>query len=133
MTWVDQYPQQQSIETLYKYAYKTKSIKELEQKYLNNGPYYGIPQNLVAATEEGDIGYFLLAGKPNRKSKIPYHSCFVLDGTTTEFDWDGVRDLKENPYIINPEKGYIVTANNRQYPDFVVDDFGTESTSTARA
>jgi penicillin amidase len=37
----------------------------------------------------------------------------VLDGSTTNYDWNGLIPVKELPYTINPEKGYIVTANNR--------------------
>lgn len=75
----------------------------------------------------------MVAGAPKKKSPISHHGCYVLDGTTSEFDWDGLKDLKENPYVINPKKGYVVTANNRQYPDNVDSDFGTVTISTGRA
>lgn len=54
------------------------------------------------ALESGGIGYFLYANAPRRKSKIPYHGCYVLDGTTSDFDWIGNKELKEIPYVINP-------------------------------
>ena len=40
------------------------------------------------------------------------------------------RDL---PRVINPKKGFIVTANNRQMPDNVNIDAGATITSTIRA
>ena len=40
------------------------------------------------------------------------------------------RDL---PRVINPKKGFIVTANNRQMPDNVNIDVGATITSTIRA
>lgn len=87
----------------------------------------------MVAFEDGDIGYFLMASAPKRKTEIPYSSCKVLDGTTSKFDWVGYYSMKEIPRVINPKKGYIVTANNRPVPDIAKIDFGATSTSTIRA
>lgn len=40
---------------------------------------------------------------------------------------------KDTIHMVNPKKGYLVTANNRVMPDNVKSDFGTTTTSTARA
>ena len=40
---------------------------------------------------------------------------------------------KDLPRVINPKKGFIVTANNRQMPDNVNIDAGATITSTIRA
>jgi penicillin G amidase len=70
---------------------------------------------------------------PIRKSKNPYSGCRVLDGTKSDDDWIGWVKPKDLPRVINPKKGYIVTANNRQMPDNVVTDAGATITSTIRA
>jgi hypothetical protein len=37
------------------------------------------------------------------------------------------------PRSLNPEKGYILTANNRQSPDKAINDYGAIALPTARA
>lgn len=59
--------------------------------------------------------------------------CRVLDGTTRHHDWIGYLPAKDLPRVVNPKKGYIVTANNRQMPDNVKSDVGATITSTIRA
>ena len=75
----------------------------------------------------------LLADPPMRKNKTPFTGCKVLDGTTTDNDWEGFLPLSYIPYVVNPKKGFIVTANNRQFPDTVAHDLGLTQVSTARS
>jgi acyl-homoserine lactone acylase PvdQ len=37
----------------------------------------------------------------------------VKDGTTTAYDWIGLLPAKDRLQKIDPENGYIVTANNK--------------------
>ena len=99
---------------------------------LENG-YKGIPMNLVMADQSGDIGYVMVAPVPSRKNKTPYIGNRVLDGETTDYDWDGYVSGSELPRSYNPEKGYVVTANNRQMPDNASNDIGATCMSTGRA
>jgi penicillin G amidase len=69
------------------------------------------------ADDSGDIGYILLLSFPNRKDKTPFIGNRVLNGETTAYDWDGLVPGRKLPHSLNPEKGFIVTANNRQMPD----------------
>lgn len=58
----------------------------------------------------------------------------VQDGTTTEFDWTGrYVEVKDLPKVINPKKGFLVTANNRQIPDSSVSIVGISNTSPVRS
>ena len=57
----------------------------------------------------------------------------MLNGETTEFDWQGWRPSSELPSLLNPDKGYIVTANNRLLPESSANDFGASMTQTTRA
>lgn len=97
------------------------------------GEYRSIPQNLIVAFDNGDIAYFLMASFPKRKQEIPYVGCYVLDGTKSENDWIGLQQAKDLPRVINPKKGFIVTANNRVMPDNSKTDVGATITSTSRA
>lgn len=89
-----------------------------------NGGYRGVAANLVIADNDNNIGYILLLSGADRKDKTPFLGCRVLDGTTTEFDWKGLLPLSANPRSINPERGFIMTANNRQVPDTANSDVG---------
>ena len=75
----------------------------------------------------------MAASAPIRKNKTPFSGCKVLDGTNSENDWDGYIPAKDLPRVINPKKGYIVTANNRAVTDYAKLDVGATLTSTARA
>lgn len=75
----------------------------------------------------------MLASFPNRRDKTPFIGNRVLNGETTAYDWDGLVPASQLPRSINPDKGYIETANNRQMPDNTIDDIGASIMSTGRA
>lgn len=95
--------------------------------------YNGIPMNLVMADNDGDIGYMMLSSFPNRVDKTPYIGNRVLNGETIAYDWDGLVSQRQLPWSLNPEKGYIQTANQRQMSDHSSDDIGATSMSTGRS
>ena len=72
---------------------------------------------------------------PVRKEKTPFIGQRVLDGTSSAYDWEPntLGSIKELARSVNPKKGYIVTANNRQTSDFVKFDHGAGNVSTARS
>lgn len=109
-----------------------KELFETVEKECANG-YKSLPMNLVVADNQGDIGYWMLASFPNRKDKTPFIGNRVLNGETTAYDWDGLVPAAELPKSLNPDKGYIETANNRQMPDNVIDDIGATHMSTGRS
>jgi penicillin amidase len=88
---------------------------------------------LILASDDGDIAYLLLGTHPIRKNKTPYAACHVQDGTTSDNDWEGIVKPKDLYRVINPKKGYIVTANNRVVTDNVETDMGATSTTLIRA
>lgn len=104
------------------------TVKEIETAFDSvDGPFLALPQNFIMADNDGDIGYLMMTPVPRRKNQTPHIGSRVLDGRTSEFDWDGLLSAKELPRTINPEKGYIVTANNRQVPDNALFDYGTSN------
>jgi len=115
------------------YMTTDKGVLEFVKIMDSKKSYVGLPSNLILADTDGNIAYMMLAPTPNRKNKTPFIGARVLDGTTSENDWDGLIPVKDLPRSINPEKGYIVTANNRQTPDNVKNDYGAGLMATGRS
>ena len=94
--------------------------------------------NLVTDKEQrNNIGYQLLAPIPIRKNKTPFLGLRVLNGQTSAYDWeeDGLETvpLAELPRSLNPSKGFIVTANNKQSSEHAANDYGSSLFPTSRA
>lgn len=66
--------------------------------------------NVVYITEDDHIGYQTIGKVPRRKTQ---NSPFFFDGTTSEYDWDGLITGKDKLYLNDPPKGFIITANSR--------------------
>ena len=70
-------------------------------------------QNLIYADTAGNIGY-QAPGKIPKRGKgdgmLPRH------GWKTDEDWQGYIDFKDLPSLYNPDRGWIVTANNPVTP-----------------
>jgi penicillin amidase len=92
---------------------RAKTIDDIIEKFDALKVFSSVPQNLILAFDNGDIGFFLANNMPIRKDGLPYTGCRILDGTQTSNDWIGWLPPKKLPRVINPKKGYIVTANNR--------------------
>ena len=114
---------------------QSSNLVEFKERAKKMEEWRSSPLNIVAADREGNIGYALVSASPVRGDyEYPYKGCKVLDGTSSEFDWK--RELvpfKELPFVLNPEKGYFVTANNRVVPSKSRIDVGGTMISTARA
>jgi penicillin G amidase len=72
------------------------------------------PLNILWADREGNIGYQLAGRIPLRKGGTPD---LPKPGWTGEFEWDGTIPYEDLPRVVNPPRGFLVTANNR-----IVDD-----------
>ena len=72
--------------------------------------YWDTPsQNVVYADTEGNIGYQVPSRIPIRKNG---DGLTPVPGWTGEYEWQGYIPYDELPTLYNPERGYIVTANN---------------------
>lgn len=69
-------------------------------------------QNVVFADTAGTFGYWMAGQVPLRRSGRP--PLLPVPGWTGEHDWVGVLPFEEHPHVVNPERGYVATANNRQ-------------------
>ncbi len=71
-------------------------------------------QNVVFADREGNIGYFpsgLIPMRGKGDGSLPVFANGERD------IWQGFWNEDDKPYILNPERGYIVTANNPVLPE----------------
>ena len=78
---------------------------------------FGVPgQNIVYADDQGNIGWRPAVYVPIRKEGS---SLIPRPGDNPDYDWQGKVPYEEMPYLYNPTKGYISTANNKT----ITDDF----------
>ncbi len=69
-------------------------------------------QNVVYADVQGNIGYTMNGRVPIRArgdGSIP------VPGWTGEYEWTGDIPFEEMPHLVNPEAGFIATANNQPH------------------
>ena len=87
--------------------------------------------SLLFATTQGDIGFVGIGRIPIRRN--PLSGIRPQDGSLKENDWLGYVPWSEHPKIVNPKKGYIVSANNKMATDNI--KWSTSSTlfPTSRA
>ena len=81
-------------------------------------------QNIVYADVDGNIGYQATGLQPIRARG---HGLAPVPGWTDEYEWTGFIPFERLPYLYNPEKGYIATANapsvGPEYPYFLGSEF----------
>ncbi len=78
--------------------------------------------NMVWADRHGSIGYKLIGRLPIRRGEV---ADLPKPGWTGEFEWEGTVPYGELPEVVDPESGFLVTANNR----IVGDDYPHHITS----
>jgi penicillin G amidase len=83
-------------------------------------------QNWVAADADGHIAYVPAGLVPVRKKGL---GIMPVPGASGEFDWAGFIPTMELPIMIDPERGYVATANNEVvdaewYPYVFATDYG---------
>jgi penicillin G amidase len=80
--------------------------------------------NLIWADRHGSIGYKLIGRLPLRRGGSPD---LPKPGWTGEFEWDGTVPYDELPAAVDPESGFLVTANNRivgdEYPHHITSEW----------
>jgi penicillin amidase len=73
--------------------------------------YFALPgQNMIYADREGNIGWRPFLKVPIRKGGSTLR---ILPGASGEYDWQGYVPFNEMPYLYNPPRGYVVTANHQ--------------------
>lgn len=70
--------------------------------------------NVLWANTSGDIAWWAAAKLVKRPAEV--NPAFILDGSSAEADKPGYYDFADNPHEINPERGFIVSANQQPLP-----------------
>jgi len=95
-----------NIALMYNHLMKGSSIEDFKKAM----EYIIVPnQNWVGADADGHIIYLPGGLVPIRKKG---RGLTPVPGWSGEYDWIGFIPLFELPYMIDPERGYIATANN---------------------
>jgi penicillin amidase len=76
--------------------------------------YHAPMQNFVYADVDGNIGYYAPGALPIRPLG---DGTRPAEGWSGAYDWAGYVPFEQLPHDLNPERGYIVSANNRVAPD----------------
>jgi penicillin amidase len=80
--------------------------------------------NLIWADRHGSIGYKLIGRLPLRRGGCPD---LPKPGWSGEFEWEGTIPYAELPEKVDPESGYLITANNRiagdEYPHHITSEY----------
>ncbi|EOQ95534.1 penicillin amidase [Leptospira wolbachii serovar Codice str. CDC] len=104
--WAHHHLQNPLLDVLFQMG-KSKSFTELDAA----SSMIGAPGlNFSYADKSGNIAYYAVGRFPILKSGNPRK---ILEGSTGENDVIGYVPAKNNPKIINPKNGIIVTANNQ--------------------
>ncbi|MCS6871867.1 MAG: penicillin acylase family protein [Anaerolineae bacterium] len=72
-------------------------------------------QNFLYADVDGNIGYVLPGRVPIRAAD--HNGLTPVDGSTRRYLWQGYLPYEHMPRLFNPERGYIVAANQRIVPN----------------
>jgi len=72
------------------------------------------PQHIVYGDVDGNIGYVAAGKCPIRTNSI---GMVPMPGWDGEHDWRGFYPYGTLPILLNPDKGYIATANNPPVPE----------------
>ena len=108
--------------------YNSKNVYEFKE---SANIFESVYLNLIFADIEGNIGY--LGSGLHKLRRKDADDFFPLDGTNSKDDWLGYVPKNESPFVINPKKGYIVTANNKFSSDNLKNEYSHVGKPTARA
>ncbi|MDZ4256329.1 MAG: penicillin acylase family protein [archaeon] len=68
--------------------------------------------HIIFGDSQGNIGYWHLAAVPTRSSLSPLAGMVALDGSNSQFLWQGFIPHTLRPHVINPSSGILFSANN---------------------
>lgn len=80
--------------------------------------------NCIFGDANGDIGYWSLGALPVRSTLAKQGGMTAQDGRTREAAWQGMIPYDLLPHVINPQRGYLVSANHRTIQSFYKVPFG---------
>ncbi|WP_291782103.1 penicillin acylase family protein, partial [Cecembia sp.] len=97
---------------------------ETHEDYLDALDHYTSPaQNFVFASRTGDIAMKVQGRFP---LKWENQGKYLMDGNDPDFEWQGFIPFDQNPATLNPERGFVSSANQHStdssYPYYLFDN-----------
>lgn len=108
--WIVNHVDTQMMEALYGINH-ARSMEAFEES-ASHIDFLGL--NVVYGDKDGNIAFWACGKIPRHPEDV--NSLQIIDGSKKENELLGYYPFAKNPHIINPEKGYIVTANNAPAP-----------------
>jgi penicillin G amidase len=89
--------------------------------YCNAIKYFSCPsQNMAFASKRGDIAIWQQGHMPALWDR---QGVYVMPGFDSSYMWQDYIPMEENPHVVNPERGFVSSANQRPvdstYPYFI--------------
>ncbi|AHM63071.1 peptidase S45 penicillin amidase [Flammeovirgaceae bacterium 311] len=79
-------------------------------------------QNFVFASASGNIAMKVQGNYP---AKWQHQGRFLMEGNRSEYEWQGYIPAEQNAFVVNPERGFVSSANqipvDSTYPYYVYD------------
>ncbi len=92
---------------------KAQSLEDYQEAISH---FYAPGQNIVFASVQDSIAITVQGHFPVKR---PGQGRFILDGSKSENSWMGIIPQEHLPQMINPERGYVVSANEwPTYPEY---------------
>jgi len=107
LKWSFLHPDNRVIESLYAMG-TAHNMQEFKQAVSYGG---GPGLNISYADGQGNIGWWVLGFIPKRPKGL--RNDFILSGNDGSAEYQGYLKFDENPHLVNPENGVIITANYR--------------------
>lgn len=86
--------------------------------------------NCVFGDSQGNVGYWSLGALPIRSTLTGFDGGHAQDGSTRKGMWQGMIPYDILPHCINPQRGYLVSANHRTIQSFYQVPFGVMTGSS---
>ena len=84
-------------------------------------------QNMVVADRGGAIGFVAPGRVPLRRADNDLKGLAPAPGWDARYDWAGFIDMAQTPRELNPQRGWIATANHKihgaDYPHFITSEW----------
>ncbi len=113
--WIAHFPSNELL--MWHYLDRAKNYDD----YYNALQYFTVPsQNMVFASKQGDIAIRQQGHFPLRWNR---QGVYVMPGTDSSYLWQGMIPLTAIPASVNPERGFVSSANQRPvdatYPYYI--------------
>jgi len=85
--------------------------------------------NIVFGDSNGHIGYWTLSAIPMRSPLSLDGGKATHDGSDSKYDWMGIMPYELLPHVIDPKRGYLLSANHRPIASFYPSTLGISTGS----